>query len=76
MNVQLPHKFELSLLRKAHERAAAEGREFTEDASMLHYYFPEVKIRICEGMDYDIKLTTRMDMLVGERIYDEIFRRR
>ena len=76
VNVQLPHKFELSLLKKAHEYAAQEGREFTEDASMLHYYFPEEKIKICEGMDYDIKLTTRMDMLVGERIYDEIFRRR
>jgi len=75
-NVQLPQKFETRLLKEAHERAAAEGREFTEDAGMIYLYHPEVPIKVCEGMDYDIKLTTRIDMLAGEQIYEDVFSRR
>lgn len=76
VNVQLPQKFETRLLREAHEKAAAEGRVFTEDAGVVYHYNPNVEIKICPGMDYDIKLTTRIDMVVGEQIYDDIFRRR
>ena len=73
INVQLPQKFETRLLKEVHDRAAAEGREFTEDAGMICLYHPEVPIKVCEGMDYDIKLTTRIDMLAGEQIYDDVF---
>ena len=73
VNVQLPQKFETRLLKEVHERAAAEGREFTEDAAMIYLYHPEVPIKVCEGKDYDIKLTTRIDMLAGEQIYEDIF---
>lgn len=76
INVQLPQKFDTKLLKEVHERALAEGREFTEDAGMIFLYHPEVKIKVVEGMDYDIKLTTRIDMLAGEQIYDDVFRRR
>lgn len=76
VNVQLPQKFNTELLKKAHDRAEKEKLCFTEDASLLFNYFPETKIKICEGKEYDIKLTTRMDMLMGEQIYDEIFRGR
>lgn len=75
-NVQLPQKFETRLLKDVHERAVAENREFTEDASMIYYYHPDVPIKVCEGMDYDIKLTTRIDMLAGEQIYEDVFSRR
>ena len=75
-NVQLPQKFETRLLSECHEQASAEGRKFTEDAGMVHFYHPEIPIKVVEGMDYDIKLTTRIDMLAGEQIYDEIFRMR
>lgn len=76
INVQLPQKFEARLLKEVHDRAAAEGREFTEDAGMIYLYHPEVPIKVVKGMDYDIKLTTRIDMLAGEQIYDDVFRRR
>lgn len=76
VNVQLPQKFDTSLLKEAHEKAYKDNVEFTEDASMVFHYFPETVIKICEGLDYDIKLTTRIDMLAGEQIYDDIFRRR
>ena len=76
VNVQLPQKFDTALLFDAHKKAKEEGLSFTEDASLLHHYYPDTKIRIIKGQEYNIKITTRMDMLIGEIIYDEIFRRR
>lgn len=76
INVQLPQKFQLKPLLESHLKAENDSMEFTEDASLLHYYQPEIKISVIEGKDYNIKLTNRIDMLVGEIIYDEFFRRR
>lgn len=76
VNVQLPQKFNTKLILDAHKKAESEGKKFTEDASLLYFYNPEVPIKIIKGEDYNIKVTTRMDMLIGEIIYDEIFRRR
>ena len=76
VNVQLPQKFNTKLILEAHKKAESEGQKFTEDASLLYFYNPEVPIKIIKGKDYNIKVTTRMDMLTGEIIYDEIFRRR
>lgn len=75
-NVQLPQKFETDLLKEVHNLAKKDALEFTEDAAMVYHYHPEIPIGICPGMDYDIKLTTRIDMLAGEQIYDDIFRMR
>ena len=72
VNVQLPQKFSTQEIFKAEE----EKLTFTEDASLLFYYNPEISIKIIKGKDYNIKVTTRMDMLTGEIIYDEVFRRR
>lgn len=76
VNVQLPQKFNTKLILEAHKKAESDGQKFTEDASLLFFYNPEVPIKIIKGKDYNIKVTTRMDMLTGEIIYDEIFRRR
>lgn len=76
VNVQLPQKFNTKLIMDAHIKAEQEGRAFTEDASLLFHYAPDIKIKIVPGKDYNIKVTTRMDMLIGEVIYDEVFRRR
>ncbi len=76
VNVQLPQKFSKTLLLKAHNKAIQENTVFTEDASMVNTYFPEEKIEISRGMEYNIKLTTPLDMLLGELIYEENFRRR
>ncbi len=76
VNVQLPQKFNTKLIRDAHLKAESEGKNFTEDASLLFHYSPKTKIKIIKGKEYNIKVTTRIDMLAGEIIYDEIFRRR
>ena len=74
VNVQLPQKFDAALLKEAHRKALCDKKEFTEDASMIYHYFPDTYVEICKGMDYDIKLTTQIDMVVGEKIYEEVFR--
>lgn len=76
INIQLPQKFRTDLLQKCHQRAASEGKHFTEDAGLVFHYFPDQKIEVCPGMEYNIKLTTRQDMIIGEIIYDEVFRKR
>lgn len=76
VNVQLPQKFCTELLKKAHKRAEQDAIQFTEDAGLVYHYYPETRIRICQGMDYNIKLTTSMDLITGEIIYKEYFARR
>lgn len=76
INVQLPQKFNTRILLEAHEKAEQENRLFTEDAGLVFYYYPNVNIKICEGMVYNIKLTTSMDWIIGEMIYKEYFLRR
>lgn len=76
VNVQLPQKYETALLKDSHEKAKYDGRLFTEDASLVYFYHPETNIKICEGQEYNIKITTRQDMLMGEMIYDDAFRGR
>lgn len=76
VNVQLPQKFTTKILKDAHEKAEKEKQFFTEDASLVHYYYPDIDIKICKGMDYDIKLTLPMDLIIGEIIYKEYFARR
>lgn len=76
VNVQLPQKFCTSLLKEAHRKAEQDAKQFTEDASLVYYYYPETEIRICKGMDYNIKLTTSVDLITGEIIYKEYFARR
>ena len=74
INVQLPQKFNTKLLLDTHIKAQAEGKFFTEDASMVFAY-NQTKIDIVVGKDYNIKITTPMDMIIGEKIYSEYFRR-
>lgn len=72
-NVQLPQKFCTEKLLQAHLKAKEEGISFTEDATLLHHFFPSERIKILEGKEYDIKMTTRMDLLLGKEIYEEYF---
>lgn len=70
VNVQLPQKFAASVLLAAHEKAAAEGAAFTEDASMVYHYLG-TDIKIVPGSGYNVKITEPVDLLLGEVIYRE-----
>lgn len=54
-NVQLPQKFDLQKLYEAHKKAKAEGKEFSDDSSLLFYYGTPVKV--IAGEQSNIKLT-------------------
>jgi 2-C-methyl-D-erythritol 4-phosphate cytidylyltransferase len=70
INVQLPQKFDRKKLLDAHERAAAEGREYTEDASLL-FDISDEHIAVLDGSDLNIKITHPADMIIGEAIYEQ-----
>lgn len=59
-NVQLPQKFALADLRDAHAFAAREGRQFTEDATLVAVAGHDV--RFVPGSDRNIKVTTPTDI--------------
>lgn len=71
VNVQLPQKFNGPKLLSAHEMAAKEGKQFTEDASLYYEYNDKAKIKILEGSLYNIKITTPVDLISCEQIYKE-----
>ncbi len=72
VNIQLPQKFETMALLASHEKAIADEKLFTEDASLLYYYTKET-ISVLRGKDYNLKVTTPEDMIIGERLYKEFF---
>ena len=72
VNIQLPQKFNRDQLLACHMKAMEEGCTFTEDAGML-YHYESAPIKVIEGKDYNLKVTTPTDLIVGERIYTEYF---
>ena len=67
--VQMPQKFETSKLRKAHLMAQAGSRNFTDDATLVWkmlYIHPQ----LVEGLEENIKITTPLDLIIAEAIYD------
>ncbi|MCB6561824.1 2-C-methyl-D-erythritol 4-phosphate cytidylyltransferase [Gordonibacter urolithinfaciens] len=68
VNVQLPQIFEYATLAAAHEKAAQAGRQYTEDASLLHDQLG-VAVRIVEGSATNIKITYPSDLVIAESIY-------
>jgi 2-C-methyl-D-erythritol 4-phosphate cytidylyltransferase len=75
VNVQLPQKFDRAKLLGAHERARADGTEFTEDASLFVQYTGE-RVRILPGSDRNVKITVPPDIVMAEALYaDQLGRR-
>lgn len=59
-NVQLPQKFRKSTLTAAHQYAAREGVQFTEDATLCA--IAGFDVRFLEGHDRNFKVTTPVDV--------------
>jgi len=62
--VQTPQAFELSLIRKAHQQAATEDWQVTDDASLIERLGGKVKV--IPGMMENIKITTPEDLQLAE----------
>lgn len=64
--VQTPQSFRFSLIYKAHELAKAQGFEGTDDASLVEHIGE--KVYIVKGDYFNIKITTKEDIYIGEGI--------
>ncbi len=63
---QTPQAFRASVLREAHERAAADGFEATDDAVLLERIGEAVAL--VQGDERNIKITTAEDLAVVEAL--------
>jgi 2-C-methyl-D-erythritol 4-phosphate cytidylyltransferase len=63
-HAQTPQCFRHELLRRAYERAVAEGSEATDDSALVERL--GAPVRIVEGGAHNIKITTRQDFALAE----------
>ena len=61
---QTPQAFRTDVLRDGHARAAADGREFSDDAAMIEWM--GVEVRALPGDPANFKITTIMDLVRAE----------
>ena len=68
--VQTPQVFDLDLLKGALKKAKADGAEITDDCSAVELMGMSVKI--VEGDERNIKVTTPMDLKIAEILWEEM----
>lgn len=68
--VQTPQVFDFDLLRGALKKAAEDGVTITDDSSAVEYMGMSVKV--VEGEETNIKVTTPMDLKIAELILEEM----
>ena len=67
--VQTPQVFDLDLLRGALEKADKDGAAVTDDCSAVERL--GLKIRLVEGEERNLKVTTPMDLKIAELLLEE-----
>ncbi len=67
--VQTPQIFDFDLLRGALQKAAAEGREITDDCSAVENL--GMSVRIVEGDERNLKVTTPLDLKIAQMLLEE-----
>lgn len=67
--VQTPQVFDLDLLRGALEKAEKDGAAVTDDCSAVECL--GMKIRLVEGEERNLKVTTPMDLKIAEMLLEE-----
>jgi 2-C-methyl-D-erythritol 4-phosphate cytidylyltransferase len=69
---QTPQGFRLSVIRKAHELAAADpqfgDRSATDDCGIVLRYLPEVRVHVVPGSERNIKITYPRDLAIAETL--------
>ena len=68
--VQTPQVFDLELLRVALGKAEADGAQITDDCSAVERL--GMSVRIVEGDERNIKVTTPMDLKIAEVLLEEM----
>jgi len=70
-NIQMPQKFRREVLLGAHEEARRQGRSFTDDSS-LFFSMTGLSVKVLEGREENIKVTTPTDLRLGMQMLDFI----
>ena len=70
--VQTPQVFDASLIRAALQKALDEGTELTDDCAAVERL--GMKVVLTPGDDRNIKITTPVDLLLGESLVEEALR--
>ena len=68
--VQTPQVFDFELLRGALKKAAQDNAEVTDDCSAVERL--GMKVKIVEGDERNLKVTTPMDLKIAEMLLEEI----
>ena len=66
---QTPQGFHAGVLRRAYAAAAEDpGFVATDDCSVVHRYLPDVPIAVVEGDEANLKVTSRLDLVLVEAL--------
>lgn len=65
-NVQLPQIFDTKILVAVHKSAVRDGYTATEDGMLVFHY--GYKVRLIEGRESNIKVTTMLDIEIVEKL--------
>jgi D-ribitol-5-phosphate cytidylyltransferase len=79
--VQTPQKFDTRLLKEAHEKCKHSLNQYTDDMALFYAAFEDtfeypltVTYDIFEGLEQNVKITTKLDLYIAEAIYEYINR--
>ncbi|MBE6942772.1 MAG: 2-C-methyl-D-erythritol 4-phosphate cytidylyltransferase [Ruminococcaceae bacterium] len=67
--VQTPQVFDFDILRGALKKAVKDGAEITDDCSAVERM--KMRVRMVEGEERNIKITTPMDLKIAEMLLEE-----
>lgn len=65
-NIQTPQVFEYKLIKVAYERLIKDGCENVTDDAMVVEKMLQQKVKLVEGSDQNIKVTTPFDMVIAD----------
>jgi ribitol-5-phosphate 2-dehydrogenase (NADP+) / D-ribitol-5-phosphate cytidylyltransferase len=75
VRMQTPQGFRLSVIRRAHELAAADPRfgdlPATDDCGIVLRYLPDVPVHIVPGSERNLKITFPRDLVVAEALHQD-----
>ena len=75
VRLQTPQGFRLSVIRRAHELAAADpgfgDLPATDDCGIVLRYLPDVRVHVVPGSERNLKITFPRDLAVAEALLHE-----
>lgn len=75
VRLQTPQGFRLSVIRRAHDLAAADPRfgdlPATDDCGIVLRYLPEVSVHVVTGSERNLKITFPRDLAIAEALRED-----